>query len=293
MGEGLQRRARQAPGLARKAGPQRGGPLQGGVGHDQGVDMMRQRSLDDHADLFADQVRRDLQEDRGAVGRPGLVDAPQQVVQRLAALKRAQARRIGRGDVDGEIVGQARQTFQARDIVGRLVLGVLVGAQIGADGRALRTAGQTRGEGLQPLVVEAHAVDDGPVFGQAEQAWLGIARLRAGRDRAAFDGAETEPRQALQRLAVLVQTRGQTDRIGHLQPGDAGLQDRIVRAGRGQGRDLQGADGQAVRGLGVHLAQDDGAEVGQAHGSSLRIISPSALTDRARAPRVAATGRGP
>ncbi|MNR15766.1 hypothetical protein D3C85_1323220 [compost metagenome] len=215
---------------------------------------MGQRGLDDHADLFADQVRRDLQEDRRAVSRAGFVYAAQQVVQRFAALQGAKARRIGRGDVDGEIVGQTRQTAQTGDIVGRLVVGILVGPQIGADRGAFGAVGQTRRERLQPLVVEAHAVDDGPVFGQTEQARLGVAGLRARRDRAAFHGAEAEPRQAVQRLAVLVQTGGQTDRVGHLQSRDTGLQDRVIGAGRGQGRDLQGADGQPVRRLGVHLA---------------------------------------
>ena len=128
----------------------------------------------------------------------------------------------------------AGEALQTGDIVSRLVLGVLVGPQIGADHDAPRALVQPLGEGVEPGVVEPHPVDDGPVLAEAEQARLGIAGLGPGRDRAAFDEAEAEARQAAQGLAVLVQTRRQTDRIGQVQPRQLCSQDRVVRRRRRQ-----------------------------------------------------------
>jgi hypothetical protein len=49
---------------------------------------------------------------------------------------------------------------------------------------------------LGPAIVEAHAVDDGAVFLQTEQARLGIARLRQGRDRTNLGKAKAKPSSA-------------------------------------------------------------------------------------------------
>ncbi len=53
--------------------------------------------------------------------------------------------------------------------------------------------------------------------GDAEQARRGIARLRPRRDRADLDEAETESEQRIHMRAVLVETGGQSDRIGKAQ----------------------------------------------------------------------------
>ena len=54
-------------------------------------------------------------------------------------------------------------------------------------------------------------------FGQAEQARLGVAGLRARRDGADFDEAEAERGQRVDVVAVLVQPGGQADRVGEGQ----------------------------------------------------------------------------
>ena len=67
------------------------------------------------------------------------------------------------------------------------------------------------------MVVETHAVDDGLLLGQAEQARLRIAVLRPGCNGADFDEAETECGQRIDVFAVFVQSGGQPYRIGQLQ----------------------------------------------------------------------------
>ena len=54
-------------------------------------------------------------------------------------------------------------------------------------------------------------------LGQAEQARLRIAGLRARRDRAAFDEAEAERREAVDVRGVLVEAGGEADAIGELR----------------------------------------------------------------------------
>ena len=67
------------------------------------------------------EVGRDLEEERRAPAAllrgcgARLVDALQQLGQRLAALQVAQARRVRRGDVDGEVGGDRREEPHAGD----------------------------------------------------------------------------------------------------------------------------------------------------------------------------------
>ena len=68
------------------------------------------------------------------------------------------------------------------------------------------------------MVVEAHAVDDALVFGNAEEARLRIAGLRFGRYRADFEEAEAERAQCVYVFAVFIESGSQSDGIGQ---GDA------------------------------------------------------------------------
>ena len=83
---------------------------------------------------------------RGAFAR---VDhACEQVVERGRLLQVAQARRVGRRDIDGQETRVGRKRLQAGDIVGGAVDGILVGAEVDADDavclRARRAAGAPR-----------------------------------------------------------------------------------------------------------------------------------------------------
>ena len=63
------------------------------------------------------------------------------------------------------------------------------------------------------MIVETHAVDDGLVFGQAEQAWLGIAVLWARGDGANFDETKAQSRQCIDVFAIFVQACGQANGV--------------------------------------------------------------------------------
>ena len=71
-------------------------------------------------------------------------------------------------------------------------------------------------------------VDNGLVLDQSEQSRLVIARLRFRCDRADLHEAEADLRQAVYRLAVLVEAGGQSDRIRELQIPQIGLQVRVL-----------------------------------------------------------------
>ena len=80
-------------------------------------------------------------------------------------------------------------------------------------------------EGVQPVVVEAQAVDQRVGLRQAEHARLGVARLRLRRDGADLDEAEAHGAQAIDAARVLVQPGGQADAVRKRQ---AGQLDRVV-----------------------------------------------------------------
>src|SRR3712207_8440201 len=60
------------------------------------------------------QIGRDLEEDRRSALATRVEDGRKQRVERLAILKGPETRGVGRGDVDGEIVGERRHPRDAR-----------------------------------------------------------------------------------------------------------------------------------------------------------------------------------
>lgn len=89
----------------------------------------------DHAGhfLIAD-IRRDLEEDRRLAAH--LRHRTEQIIKRAMSLQIAQARRVGRGDIDGEELSQVLQALETGDIVSRAVLAIEIGAEIDADNPA-------------------------------------------------------------------------------------------------------------------------------------------------------------
>ena len=263
-----QRRARQAAGLAPVSRFQAVRPRDRGVAGDDGVHAVGDGRLGDGLDLLVAKVRRHLQEYRlvAALGlrqrRAGLGQPAEQLLQRLARLQRAQARRIGRGDVDGEIVRPPPQPLQAQHIVAHPVGGVLVGPDIGPDNPASGPRVEPPGEGLQALVVEAHPVDHRAVFAETEQARARITGLGQGRDRAAFDETQPGPQHGVRDLGVLVEPRRQADAAGQGQAAQARGQDRfgVVALARAQPGPQQ-RHGQLVRGLRIDGPQRLGGQI--------------------------------
>ena len=149
----------------------------------------------------------------------------------LRLLQVAQAGRVGRGNVDGEIARDRRERLDQAHIVGDAVGGLLVGADIDADDAArVRRARKPAQHRLGALAVEAEPVDHALVGGEPEQARARIARLRLRRHGADLDEAEAEPEQRIGHLGVLVEPGRHADRIGEVEPEGPHREPRVVGA---------------------------------------------------------------
>src|SRR3546814_7408115 len=83
------------------------------------------------------------------------------------------------------------------------------------------------GGGLPPIVA-AHAVDDGAIFHQAEQARAGVAQLRQRRQRAKLGKAKTQTVHLMCDLAILVETCREAHWIGKAQTRDCACKCRVL-----------------------------------------------------------------
>ena len=144
---------------------------------------------------------------------------------------------------------------QAQQVIvhGALHRGIEVLADIDAQHALVLGGLDPRQQVLDTLVVEAHAIDDRLGLGQAEQARLGVARLRPGGHGADLDKTETQLGEAIDGITVLVQARCQPHRIGKIQAhhthrqAGRGLAQQAIEAQAATGADQ--VDGQFVGGL--------------------------------------------
>ena len=139
----------------------------------------------------------------------------------VALLPLPQTGRVGRRDVHHDEIRQARQPAESVPVV--VENGVVAGDQFGladidaqrhrqgADAAQLR---QPFRHDLRPIAVETQSIDDRAELRNPKDTWARIARLRLRRHRTDFHRPETEPGPDRDRLAVLVTTGCQTDRIG-------------------------------------------------------------------------------
>ena len=81
---------------------------------------------------------------------------------------------------------------------------------------------------VEPGAVEAHAVDDRPIFFQTKQPRLGIARLRARRHGADLDKAEAEAAHRVGHTGVLVIAGGEPHRVREVETPEALRQNRRI-----------------------------------------------------------------
>ncbi len=87
---------------------------------------------------------------------------------------------LGEETFTAHIIGQRRQHRESFGIIGNAIFAVLVGADIDAHKALAFSPRQIFRRDSHTRIVEAHAVDDGIVLGEAEQARTGIAPLAAG-----------------------------------------------------------------------------------------------------------------
>ena len=203
----------------------------GCVGGDHGVDAEFEERVDAAQDFIVLKIRRELDGDGHVFAASGVLelltagrDAGDESVELACALKLPKVLRVGRGNVDGNVVGVIVDLVETRLIVGERVLdgrgGVL--ADVDAENAAAQTEGVAAAEVLYDLVaafvVEAHAVDDGLGRNDAKASGLRIAGLCERRDRADFNVAEAQGAEGVDAYAVFVHAGGKADRIGKAQP---------------------------------------------------------------------------
>ena len=223
------------------------------IGRDDAVEIGRLDHLGNRVHLGFGQVGRELEENRntgpgaGAFGQ----HLAEQALERFGGLQVPETRRIGRRDVDRQIVGAIGEAPDAEHEIGDEILAVLVGADIDPDHGAGAQPFQALEHPVMTLIVEPHAVDHRVVFTDAEQAWARIARLRTRRHRADLDRAETEPGERTGDLGILVETGPHAERIGKIDAGQAGFQLRRVGFGLfGHGAKAERQDRRPVRPFG-------------------------------------------
>ncbi len=166
----------------------------------------------------------------------------------LGLLQVAQAGRVGRRHVDGEIARHRREGLDQPHIIAGAVGRIAVGADIDADDAALaRARGEPRQHRRRALVVEAEPVDHALVGLEPEQARARIAGLRARGHGADLHEAEAEPQHRVRNLRVLVEAGGQADRIGEIEPEGADAEFAGIECRPRQRHEAQGLDRQCMR----------------------------------------------
>ena len=150
-------------------------------------------------------------------------DAGKQFGQRLALLHAAQAGRVGRRDVDGQVGRDIGEAPNAGLIVGDAVGAVLVGADVDPDDAAAAGARSTGAGGSAscPSLLKPSRLITAWSAVEPENARLRISRLRQRRHRSDLGEAEAEPEQCVRHLGVLVVARRHAERVGKVEPGDA------------------------------------------------------------------------
>src|SRR5208283_5992167 len=98
------------------------------------------------------------------------------------------------------------------------------------------SASRARREALQrrrvAVVVEAIAVDDGVILEEAKDARARVAWLGKRSERPDLDKAKTQGQRRVERLGVLIEAGGETDRIGKIEPKNLRRETGIVRRRR-------------------------------------------------------------
>src|SRR5690606_40518664 len=90
---------------------------------------------------------------------------------------------------------------------------VLAGITADDDSLAMLDVAQPSSRNVDPLVIEAHAVDQGLILRQAKHAGLFIAGLWSGSYGSDFDKPKAQCSHFVHIFGILVETRGQTHRI--------------------------------------------------------------------------------
>ena len=217
----------------------------GGIGADEAVELAILEHMSQVANLGFAHIGGNLHHQRhvaaGFAGQIGLfaLHEGEKVGGAVGLGQILQVGHIRAGEVDGHIVGYIPHSAKAGQVilVSFGVRGHLVLADVHAE-HALEAAGaaDVLHAFIHAGVVDAHVVDDSLLGNAAEQAGLGVARLRAGGEGAYLHKAETEVPESSHGVGFLIHAGGQTHAVRELEThhGD-GVFLRFAHHGRQQG----------------------------------------------------------
>ena len=184
-------------------------------------------------------------------------------------LEGAKTGRVGRADVEDDIIGQRGKQPEGIKIIVRRVFDRrdFRFAKVDADrnGRpaaALAQSAQARGHNVRAIIVEPESIDQRFQFRITKDARLRISRLSFGRDGADFNESETECGPGWDGDAVLIEAGCQSDRVREFQAKHGfRLRGRLetfqlAENGRQSGNRAQVAERKIMRGLGRQRKQD-------------------------------------
>lgn len=138
---------------------------------------------------------------------------------------------VGTGNIDDKEIDELVQHRESVIVIPAdlfLGFGSRILGDIGGDDD-LRTVCLEIPDGLKDtFVVDTHAVDERLILGQPEKAGFRVAGLRLRSQGTDFNESETEMRELIVGIRILVQSAGQTDRIGEPDPEDFPFQGGIV-----------------------------------------------------------------
>ena len=180
---------------------------------------MLQREVSDAVELLIVEIGRNLHQHRLFRStrcqreRPILcTDCREQFAQRVGILQPSKTRRVGRADIDCDVVGtrpdlsERSQIVFVRGLVGDLFVAPDVDAQPVARASRLETL---RGCG-GTVIVETEAVQQRAVRCEPEEARLWVPRLRERGHRPHLNGAEAERPQTGMPSRLFVEAGGQS-----------------------------------------------------------------------------------
>jgi hypothetical protein len=218
-GQGEERTTGKSAGLAATSGTvQVGGPCGRRVGYDQTVDRALAGDANGAVEFGQRKIRRDFQKQRppdaghliAAIDKAG-----QEIVEGCRLVQIAQAGRVRRGNINGEIAGNIGKAAQPRDIIGDPIGRIAIGANIDPDdagGR--RMPAQALMHARLTFVIEAEPVDQPRILAEAKNPRLRIAVLRARRHGAHLGKTQPATEQGVDHFGVLVESGRQPERIG-------------------------------------------------------------------------------
>mmetsp|Transcript_1856 Transcript_1856/g.2723 ORF Transcript_1856/g.2723 Transcript_1856/m.2723 type:complete len:361 (+) Transcript_1856:144-1226(+) len=211
--------------------------LDGSVGDDKAIHALLKSHRGNVGLVLLGQVRGDLDQQRGnSTTAPILLgnsvsrslDLRDQTLQLLAPLQGSEARSVGGGDVDDDVVSQVSKLRQSDAVIQSGILTILVLPEVNAQQRwRLVSRGfsllSLQAEQLQVIfnctgtkIVEAIAIDDRAQLGNAKNSWLGISGLGFGGDGSNFDEAKAKTHKSFNGFSILVESSCQTNRVAEI-----------------------------------------------------------------------------